>query len=200
MPLPQPGDHLVSTRTGYLHHGLYVGHHEVIHYTGYSSGEDSGQVVLTSLDAFGSEHGWRIVNHAFRRYAPEPSIERALSRLGEAQYNALLNNCEHFVTWCIQGFPYSTQVQSLIDAGIAIGSQVIPRLPVITMETMAVTQPLRETVIASAVTTALPSASQTAAIVAGGLTLTSVAPVAVPMAIAGAALYGAKKLFDWLTD
>ncbi|WP_439839782.1 lecithin retinol acyltransferase family protein [Aeromonas caviae] len=32
MPLPQPGDHLVSPRAGYQHHGLYLGDHQVIHY------------------------------------------------------------------------------------------------------------------------------------------------------------------------
>ena len=79
-------------------------------------------------------------------------------------------------------------------------SQVLPRLPVVPIETMAVAHPLRETAIATAVTTTLPTASQTAAIVAGGLTLASAAPLAVPIAVAGTALYGAKKLFDWLTD
>ncbi|WMX36652.1 lecithin retinol acyltransferase family protein [Aeromonas caviae] len=34
MPLPQPGDHLVSPRAGYQHHGLYLGDHQVIHYQG----------------------------------------------------------------------------------------------------------------------------------------------------------------------
>jgi cell wall-associated NlpC family hydrolase len=34
MPLPQSGDHLVSPRTGYQHHGLYLGDHQVIHYQG----------------------------------------------------------------------------------------------------------------------------------------------------------------------
>ena len=104
------------------------------------------------------------------------------------------------MTWCIQGFHYSAQVQRLVETGLAVGSQVIPRLPVVPLETMAVAHPLRETAIATAVTTALPTASQTAAIVAGGLTLASAAPLAVPIAVAGTALYGAKKLFDWLTD
>ena len=196
----QAGDHLISPRPGFTHHGLYVGNNEVIHYAGYSSGEESGQVVLTSLDVFRNGHPCRVVSHNLRRYAPEQSVERAWSRLGEAHYSALLNNCEHFVTWCIQGFHYSAQVQRLVETGLAVGSQVLPRLPVVPMETMAVAHPLRETAIATAVTTALPSASQTAAIVAGGLTLASAAPLAVPIAVAGTALYGAKKLFDWLTD
>ena len=35
----QTGDHLISPRPGFTHHGLYVGNNEVIHYAGYSSGE-----------------------------------------------------------------------------------------------------------------------------------------------------------------
>lgn len=196
----QAGDHLVSPRPGFTHHGLYVGNNEVIHYAGYSSGEESGQVVQTSLAVFCNGHPCRVVRHSLRRYAPEQSIERAWSRLGEAHYSALLNNCEHFVTWCIQGFHYSAQVQRLLETGLAAGSQVIPRLPVVPMETMAVARPLCETAAASAVVSALPSAPQTVAIVATSLTLASSTPLAVPIAVAGSALYGAKKLFDWLTD
>ena len=106
----QAGDHLVSPRPGFTHHGLYVGNNEVIHYAGYSSGEESGQVVLTSLEVFRNGHPCRVVTHNLRRYAPEQSVERAWSRLGEAHYSALLNNCEHFVTWCIQGVHHSEQV------------------------------------------------------------------------------------------
>ena len=66
----QAGDHLISPRPGFTHHGLYVGNNEVIHYAGYSSGEESGQVVLTSLDVFRNGHPCRVVNHSLRRYAP----------------------------------------------------------------------------------------------------------------------------------
>ena len=52
MSLPQPGDHLVSPRTGYQHHGLYLGDHQVIHYLGFSAGELSGQITITSLAEF----------------------------------------------------------------------------------------------------------------------------------------------------
>ena len=30
----KPGDHLVVSRWGYDHHGLYAGNNQVIHYTG----------------------------------------------------------------------------------------------------------------------------------------------------------------------
>ena len=197
---PQPGDHLVSVRTGYQHHGLYIGNQEVIHYAGHSCGEESGPVVLTSLDVFQNGHPCYIVPHRLRRYSPEQSVERAWSRLGEAHYSTLLNNCEHFTTWCIQGFHYSAQIHTLVEAGLSISSQVIPQLPRVPQETMPVAYPSRETAITSTVTRALPFNPQTIAIIATSLTLATSTPLAAPIAIGSAALYGAKKLFDWLAD
>src|SRR5574344_1759105 len=174
----QAGDPLVSPRPGFTHHGLYVGNNEVIHYAGYSSGEESGQVVLTSLEVFRNGHPCRVVSHSLRRYTPGQSVERAWSRLGEAHYSALFNNCEHFVTWCIQGFHYSAQVQRLVEAGLAVGSQIVPRRPVVPQDGMPpVTNPTRGTVIASSVTRVLPFNPQTLAIVATSLTLASSAPL-----------------------
>ena len=66
----QAGDHLISPRPGFSHHGIYVGNNEVIHYAGYSSGEESGQVVLTSLEVFRNGHPCRVATHNLRRYYP----------------------------------------------------------------------------------------------------------------------------------
>lgn len=38
-------------------------------------------------------------------------IKRAESRLGERAYKLLLNNCEHFATWCVTGKAKSKQVR-----------------------------------------------------------------------------------------
>ncbi|MGG1947245.1 lecithin retinol acyltransferase family protein [Trinickia sp. NRRL B-1857] len=38
-------------------------------------------------------------------------VARAQSRLGEDRYRILTNNCEHFCTWCVQGFARSEQVR-----------------------------------------------------------------------------------------
>ena len=197
----QAGDHLVSPRPGFTHHGLYVGNLEVIHYAGYSAGEESGQIVLTSLDTFTNGHPCHIVDHALRRYSHEESIDRAWSRLGEANYSALLNNCEHFVTWCVQGFHYSAQIHGLIETSIFISKQTRQHLPCIPLETMAVTHTTHETALVAAVASALPSTTpQTVAIVATGLAAAGAAPLAATAVVGGIALYGAKKHFDWLTD
>ena len=89
----QAGDHLISPRQGYTHHGLYIGNDEVIHYAGYSSGEDTGRIVKTSLEHFTDGNPCQVVIHPIRIYDHQESVYRARSRLGEAHYNALLNNC-----------------------------------------------------------------------------------------------------------
>ncbi|WP_369325470.1 lecithin retinol acyltransferase family protein [Aeromonas caviae] len=81
MPLPQPGDHLVSPRAGYQHHGLYLGDYQVIHYQGVSAGIHSGQIAITTLAEFGQGRGYRIQHHRSRVFNREESIDRAYSRL-----------------------------------------------------------------------------------------------------------------------
>lgn len=52
-------------------------------------------------------------NH-YRLYSPEETVQRALSRLGETNYNLASNNCEHFAIWCKTGISESHQVNQLI--------------------------------------------------------------------------------------
>ncbi|MGN5154665.1 lecithin retinol acyltransferase family protein [Aeromonas hydrophila] len=74
MPLPQSGDHLVSPRTGYQHHGLYLGGHQVIHYQGVSAGIHSGQIAITTLAEFSQGRGYRIQHHSARAFNRKESI------------------------------------------------------------------------------------------------------------------------------
>ena len=113
------GDHLVSPRCGYAHHGLYIGNGNVIHYSGYAKIKSDGVIVITSLDEFSQNSTVRIRQHELRLFSREESVERAHTRLGEDWYNILLNNCEHFVTWCIHGLPISRQVNNIILSVVA---------------------------------------------------------------------------------
>ena len=103
------GDHLISPRIGYEHHGIYAGDDWVIHYQGPFSGHDSCQVVMSTLGAFCQEKDFIIRTHP-QRLSPDHSVNRAHSRLGERSYNLLFNNCEHFVMWCIKDQHHSAQV------------------------------------------------------------------------------------------
>ena len=110
MKEPAAGDHLVSRRTGYSHHGLYIGGGRVIHYAGFCTGWQRGKVELTSLPDFESGRGWAVRPYARRAFTRAESIGRAQSRIGEDHYCLVANNCEHFVAWCINGDHNSFQV------------------------------------------------------------------------------------------
>jgi hypothetical protein len=112
------GDHLVTPRNGYTHHGLYVGSDLVIHYAGLSDGFNKESIELTSLDSFCNGCGYIIKSHPFRIFDGEKSVERAYSKLGEDSYNIIFNNCEHFVTWCIYGIHSSSQVNTALSVAV----------------------------------------------------------------------------------
>ena len=114
----QIGDHLVVPRLCYTHHGLYVGDGSVIHYSGLARDTASGVVELIDLASFADGDEIHVRDYAQRKYARQESVDRARSRLGENAYNVLLNNCEHFVSWCITGSHSSRQVERPMTAGI----------------------------------------------------------------------------------
>jgi hypothetical protein len=57
------------------------------------------------------------------------TLRRAMSRLGEHNYNLLFNNCEHFAHWCKTGRHRSEQVENWLHTGslgaLALG-QFVP--------------------------------------------------------------------------
>ncbi|QTL93854.1 NC domain protein [Aeromonas jandaei] len=110
-----PGDHLVSARLGFEHHGLYLGHGRVIHYAGgvgasSSNVGDADGIETVSFSDFAQGQAVRVIEHPYRRYDAQAAITRAYRRQGEQQYHPVFNNCEHFVQWCIEGLSHSPQV------------------------------------------------------------------------------------------
>ncbi|MDY6321937.1 MAG: lecithin retinol acyltransferase family protein [Succinivibrio sp.] len=99
----QKGDHLISWRTGYTHHGLYAGGGIVIARTREGVAEHR-------LEDFTQGQGLAVVSHSDRAFSRDECVNRARSRLGESGYSLRDNNCEHFVNWCITGFKTSSQV------------------------------------------------------------------------------------------
>lgn len=180
------GDHLVSSRIGYHHHGIYVGNDQVIHYQGLSSGEASCQVVCSSLDQFCQGKPFTVRSHPHRRLSREQSIARAYRRLGEHSYNLLFNNCEHFVLWCIEDRHHSPQVTRAAQTVIA--SQVVKT----SVGKLASTTGAGLT---SAYVSSTAATSTAASLVALGS-----APAWAPVAVGVVAAYGVHKLWDWLTD
>jgi hypothetical protein len=81
--LPEVGDHLISTRQGYTHHGIYIGRERVIHYAGFVRPFKSGPVEEISLANFASGNGYFAKEYPKREFSREESVRRARTKLGE---------------------------------------------------------------------------------------------------------------------
>lgn len=57
---------------------------------------------------------WINKNKNYKRYSPDETAQRAISKIGEDNYSVLNNNCEHFAIWCKTGIHESHQVNSLV--------------------------------------------------------------------------------------
>ena len=56
-----------------------------------------------------------IKQNKYHLYSPKETVERARSRIGEANYDLATNNCEHFAIWCKTGISESHQVNNVLD-------------------------------------------------------------------------------------
>lgn len=106
---PPLGAHLVTPRTLYSHHGIYVGGGRVIHYSGLAYGFRRGPVEDVSLEHFARGRGIR-VRHEAARFNSREAVARARSRLGESRYRLLTNNCKHFCSWVLRGANVDWQI------------------------------------------------------------------------------------------
>lgn len=118
------GAHLSVRRTGYLHHGVYVGHGEIIHFRRPLLKQPRGRVVQTVLEDFARGQFVCIETTWDAPFTGADVAQRARSRLGEPGYSLLWNNCEHFSTWCVRGVARSQQVERLL----AMPGQSIARI------------------------------------------------------------------------
>jgi Lecithin retinol acyltransferase len=107
-----PGTQLATRRRGYAHFGIYVGYGRVVHYAGRLQ-YPRGLVEEISLQDFAAGRPVYVGSTPTRFTTREDVVKRARSRLGERSYDLLLNNCEHFCSWCQTGEARSAQVDRL---------------------------------------------------------------------------------------
>ncbi|HHQ4690138.1 lecithin retinol acyltransferase family protein [Aeromonas veronii] len=185
------GDHLVTPQPEGHHHGLFVGHDQVIHCLPFTSGEHSGQLMLTSLTEFSQHCTIEVKPHAQRLFSREESLTRAYARLSEGAQGQPFTNSEQFVTWCIEGLVRP------------------PRLLQTAVATVVATEVARHTLGKAATSATAGLAASTLATTAGGsaasatvVSVTGIAtvPLLAPLAVGVVAAYGVSKLWDWLND
>ena len=216
------GDHLVSSRLGYDHHGLYIGNGEVIHYSGFSELFDKGSIEVTTLEDFEQGSSSSVKKHLVSIYDANERVERAYSKLGEDSYNLIFNNCEHFVNWCFNGFKTSSQVNNAVyaasvvaneytkrkgaEAAASIVAQQVTKTTASKTAEVAITSALAKSAVsttastAAGVTAASAFTGTTTAGVVSAITAGSVVSIAAPVAVAVGVGYGVKKVIDWLLD
>ena len=185
------GDHLVTPQPEGHHHGLFVGHDQVIHCLPFTAGEHSGQLALTSLAEFSQHCTIEVKPHAQRLFSREETLTRAYARLNEGEQGQPFASGEQFVTWCIEGV---ARPPKLLQTAVA---------------TVVAAEVARHTLGKAATSATAGLAASTLATTAGGsgatATVVSVtgiatAPLLAPLAVGAVAAYGVSKLWDWLKD
>jgi hypothetical protein len=68
------------------------------------------------------------VKYARGMLPPEEVVQRALSKLGEEEYDLFTNNCEHFAIWCKTGSLVSDQVTKLAAGLVTVGITAVASL------------------------------------------------------------------------
>lgn len=122
------GDRLAVERTilgsmvTYLHHGIDVGDGTVVHARpdDFRNPFAGGRVVRTTRDEFAAGRPVRAVADPPARFAADEIADRAVAAVGREGYSPVVDNCEHFATWCATGTRASRQVDLLMTRAAAL--------------------------------------------------------------------------------
>ncbi|KAJ3588060.1 hypothetical protein NHX12_011654, partial [Muraenolepis orangiensis] len=104
---------------------VYVGYNKVVHLVINNLGDTTGFVRRERLEDVVKGSKWKINNLLDGEKKPRAAsdiVDEALDQINtEHQYNLLLYNCEHFVTWLRYGIGESRQVQTVVAAAVVTG-------------------------------------------------------------------------------
>lgn len=106
-------DHIYVNRGVYTHHGIDAGDGTVIHFTGEpGKAKLDAAIARTPIQDFLNGGDLRVRRYG-QRDGADVTMARAESRQGETGYHLVINNCEHFATWCCTGRSASEQVRGV---------------------------------------------------------------------------------------
>ncbi len=105
-------DHLQVPRQHGLfhHHGIDLGDGTVAHYL------EGREILRSTLEEFCRGEVFSVITHN-NASTTGITLRRAMSRIGEQNYNLLFNNCEHFANWCKTGMHRSDQIEDCLKTG-----------------------------------------------------------------------------------
>ncbi len=132
-----PGDHICYSCGTHFHHGIYcrnvsyknrIYEDIVVHFEGKDKG---GRIREISYERFFKWQEVHVVQYqAGSCYAPDVVVQRAVSRLGEPNYDLFGNNCEHFSHWCKTGKKTSGQINDAIGMAGGLGGGILTGMAV----------------------------------------------------------------------
>lgn len=108
---------LSGSNVVYMHHGIDVGDGTVVH----ARPDDfrrplaGGRVERTSLAEFAGGGTVLVTTEPSPTYSPGEIVARALAHVGREGYCPVVDNCEHFATWCATGERSSRQVDIVLE-------------------------------------------------------------------------------------
>lgn len=143
---------IVGSTVTYLHHGVDLGDGTVVHARphDFRNPFGGGRVVRTTAAEFAEGRAVRVRNDPPAAFPPDEIAARALAHVDRAGYDLVVDNCEHFATWCATGRRASRQVDIVmgrVAAGVArAAAAVSARAAVGTAERVAVRTALGATV------------------------------------------------------
>ena len=122
-------DHIYVSRGAYTHQGIDAGDGTVIHFSGEpGTAKFNAAIERTSMDDF-LKGGEIKIRRYGKRDDADTTMRRAESRIGDKDYHLVINNCEHFATWCCTGRNSSQQVRGAgsLTAHGAVAGTTLPR-------------------------------------------------------------------------
>jgi hypothetical protein len=113
---------VVGSTVTYLHHGVDLGDGTVVHARPreFRNPFGGGHVVRTSLAEFAEGRPVRVRNEPPAEFSPDEIAARALAHVDRDGYDLVIDNCEHFATWCATGRRSSRQVD-IVMGRVAAG-------------------------------------------------------------------------------
>jgi len=121
---------LVGSAVAYMHHGIDVGDGTVVHARpdDFRNPLAGGRVERTSLAEFADGGTVWPTTEPAARYSPDEIVVRALAHVGRPGYCPMVENCEHFATWCATGDRASRQVDIVMGRVTAAASRAVAAL------------------------------------------------------------------------
>jgi len=107
---------LAGSTVAYMHHGIDVGDGTVVHARpdDFRSPLAGGRVERTSRAEFAGGGTVLVTTEPPVAYPPDEIVARALDHVGREGYCPVVDNCEHFATWCATGERTSRQVDIVL--------------------------------------------------------------------------------------